>query len=257
MKLNVQRADPAGNITLFVHTPVDPSQRAALGEKLMAIPEFKAEQVGYLCENSMEMAGGEFCGNATRAYGMLTALQKGMSGKCHLTLSVSGCARQVGVDVDLDAHTARSEMPLPKFVRKETVDGAQGMLVHLGGIAHFVVSGTEPTEAFFKKAEATVFAAMPDLDAYGVVFLDRKTHQMRPLVKAIAVNSLFWEGSCGSGTLAAMIAECEGKPDGAYTQTFFQPAGEVEATVVRKDGKIARACIGGSVTLDAPVEIEV
>ena len=45
----------------------------------MALERFKAEQVGYCCaiedgvDGHMEMSGREFCGNATRAYGMLTA----------------------------------------------------------------------------------------------------------------------------------------------------------------------------------------
>jgi len=257
MKIKVQRADPAGNITLFVHSQVEKEKRAALGAKLMAIRAFKAAQVGFLCENSMEMAGGEFCGNATRAYGMLLAKQKGLRGKCHLTLCVSGCDRPVGVDVDLDAQTARSEMPLPRFVRTETVDGQHGTLVHLGGIAHLVVDGVEPTMEFFKKAGAAVFASMPELEAYGVIFLDSTTHRMKPLVKALAVNTLVWEGSCGSGTLAAMVSLCEGKPDGEYTQEFIQPAGTVTATVIRKGGKIENAYIGGGVTFDEPVEIEI
>ena len=37
MKLTVVRADPAGNITLFVLTPVDPEKRAGIAEKLMGM----------------------------------------------------------------------------------------------------------------------------------------------------------------------------------------------------------------------------
>ena len=76
MELNILRADPAGNITVFVLDPVEKAQRAAIAEKIMAIPALKAEQVGYACtaednvDGHMEMMGGEFCGNATRAYGI-------------------------------------------------------------------------------------------------------------------------------------------------------------------------------------------
>ena len=83
MELNILRADPAGNITVFVLDPVEKAQRAAIAEKIMAIPALKAEQVGYACtaednvDGHMEMMGGEFCGNATRAYGMYIAQQKG------------------------------------------------------------------------------------------------------------------------------------------------------------------------------------
>ena len=73
MKLNILRADPAGNITIFVLDPIEKAQRAAIAEQIMAIPFLKAEQVGYACppedgvDGRMEMMGGEFCGNATRS----------------------------------------------------------------------------------------------------------------------------------------------------------------------------------------------
>ena len=44
------RANPAGNITLFVLSPVEKKDHASLAEKLMALEQFKAEQVGYCCE---------------------------------------------------------------------------------------------------------------------------------------------------------------------------------------------------------------
>ena len=43
MKLEVIRANPAGNITLFVKTPVEKAIRGSLAEKLLAIEEFAAE----------------------------------------------------------------------------------------------------------------------------------------------------------------------------------------------------------------------
>ena len=38
------RANPAGNITLFVLSPVEKKDHASLAEKLMALEQFKAEQ---------------------------------------------------------------------------------------------------------------------------------------------------------------------------------------------------------------------
>ena len=80
-KLRVVRADPAGNITLFVLTPVGKAECAAVAAQLMAIRELQAEQVGFIFPNGhMEMEAGEFCGNASRAYGFLLAKQQGLSG---------------------------------------------------------------------------------------------------------------------------------------------------------------------------------
>ena len=122
MKLNILRADPAGNITVFVLDPVEKAKRAAIAEKIMAIPSLKAEQVGYACpaeddvDGHMEMMGGEFCGNATRAYGMYIAQQKG--GPSAVRLRVSGCDHVVTAQGDLKSGTARAEMPCPRSVRR-------------------------------------------------------------------------------------------------------------------------------------------
>ncbi len=263
MKLEVIRANPAGNITLIVKTPVGREDRAPLAAKLLAMREFAAEQIGYACpagegfDGHMEMAGGEFCGNASRAYGFLIAQEKGLSGKAHLTLDVSGTDLPVDVDVDMDAGTARASMPLPLFVKPAKAAGKEGVLVHLGGIAHFVVKDTAPSEAFFTAAEAEIFEEMGALDAYGVMFLNSGTGVLTPLVKVPAANSLYWEGSCGSGSLAAIIADTEDKPDGDYAIDLVQPAGTVRAEVRREGGKVTAAYIGGSVALDPPVLAEV
>ena len=255
MKLTVVRADPAGNITLFVRTIVDKSQYGAVGEKLLLLPQFKAEQAGFACEDGrLEMAGGEFCGNATRAFGLLTAKERGLVGKHRLTLSVSGCEKAVGVDVDTEAGTARAEMPLPLFARRETVGNVHGTLVHLGGIAHFVVDGVTPSEAFFAEAEP-LFLSLGALDAYGVIFLDGA--RMTPLVKVPATKAFIWEGSCGSGSLAAAIAQSVEIADGVFERDYVQPAGVIRVTVERRGGEVTAAYIGGSVTLDQPVEVEI
>lgn len=260
MKLKVLRADPAGNITLFVLDPVERAERGQVAAKLMELPQFKAEQVGYICpvsdggDGRMEMAGGEFCGNATRAFGMLVAQEKG--GMSRVRAEVSGCDHMVTVDVDLEAGTSRSEMPLPLEVRQAEVEGHKGTLVNLGGIAHLVVEDVAPDMAFFEKAEP-LFQDIPELDAYGVMFLDQATGRMTPLVKVPAAGSLVWEGSCGSGSLASAIAQSQDAPDGEFARDYVQPAGVVRATVDRREGRVVAAYIGGPVTLDAPVEVEI
>ena len=131
-ELRVVRADPAGNITLFVLTPVEKAECAAVAAKLLAIEALKAEQVGFIFPNGhMEMEAGEFCGNASRAYGYLLAKQQGLKGRHTMRLSVSGCDHPVAVTVDMDAGTASAEMPLPKLVEQVEVAGTAGTLVHL------------------------------------------------------------------------------------------------------------------------------
>lgn len=263
MKLSVVRANPAGNITLFVLDPVESSDRPAVAAKLMAMKELAAEQIGFACEpksgfdGRMEMAGGEFCGNASRAYGMLIAGRRGMSGQVRLRLEVSGSDRPVEVDVDIAAGTARAAMPLPRSFSALTADGVDGTLVDLGGIVHFVTRRA-PDAAILDKVEPLINArrekgGFAGVEAYGVIFLH--DGRMTPLVKVPAAGTLVWEGSCGSGSLAAAVAESRGTTDGVFAREYIQPAGAVRAELEWRRGEAAAAYIGGSVALDEPVTI--
>ena len=156
MELNILRADPAGNITVFVLDPVEKAQRAAIA--------------------------------------------------------------------DLKNGTARAEMPCPRSVTRVTVNGHEGTLVDLTGIAHFVVEGVEPSEGFFRAAES-IFSGIAGLDACGVIFLDAEKRSMTPLVKVIETDSLVWEGSCGSGSVACAVAQSERMENGGFSCEYRQPAG--------------------------------
>ena len=261
MKLRVVRADPAGNITLFVLDGVARAARAAVAAKLMELPAFAAEQVGFACppeedgDGRFEMMGGEFCGNAVRAFGMLTARERGMSGRVRVMVETSGCKGAVAVDVDTAAGTARAEMPPSRFVRAVGDADIRGTLVHLGGIAHLVVERA-PDAALFGAAEALLAreGALAGLEAYGVIFLHGG--RLTPLVKVIATDTLVWEGSCGSGTLAAALAGSVTMRDGVFTRDYVQPAGTIRAEVEKRGGAAVSAYIGGAVTIGETQEVD-
>ena len=261
MKLRVVRADPAGNITLFVLSGVARPERVAAAEKLMAVPALAAEQVGFVCpakeggDGRFEMMGGEFCGNATRAFGMLIARERGVLGRARVTVEAGGCG-VVAVDVDAAAGTARAEMPLPRFMRAAGDADVRGTLVHLGGIAHLVVERA-PDAALFGAAEALLAreGALAGLGAYGVVFLHGG--RLTPLVKVVATDTLTWEGSCGSGALAAALAGGMSVRRGVFARDYVQPAGTIRAEVKRRGGEAASAHFGGAVTIGEAQDIEI
>lgn len=256
MKLRILRADPAGNVTVFVLDAVEKAERSRIAQRIMAMPEWGAEQVGFACspcsdvDGRMEMAGGEFCGNATRAYGMVLARQRGKDGT--FRLEVSGCHHPLAVCVT--GETACTEMPLPLWERQESVKDIPCTLVHLGGIAHLIVENVIPSTDFFADAEP-ILQSLPDLDAYGVIFLDGS--RLTPLIKVPSQHTLVWEGSCGSGSLAAAAARSCHMADGSVSFTFRQPAGTVTAEIERCAGRMTAARISGSVILGEPQEIEV
>ena len=143
-------ADPAGNLTAIVLSPVAAQDRAKIAAEMMARCPEGFEQVGFADETSLTgdlptlcMMGGEFCGNATRAFGLLTA--KKMGAPAHVRIETSGCDHIVTVDTDLAAGTSRAEMPLPQWLKNVEFAGHKGTLVHLGGIAHLVMENVEPS----------------------------------------------------------------------------------------------------------------
>lgn len=262
LKLRVLRADPAGNITLYVLDPVEQALRPKVTAHLMGMAQFEAEQLAYCCppmmggQGRIEMAGGEFCGNATRAFAMVMQQEFGAPSPAQLALEVSGCGHLVSAHSDLAGGTARSEMPLPLSARQIQAAGQPGTLVDLGGIAHLVVEDVAPDMAFFRQVEP-VFQTLPERDAYGVIFLDRKEGRMTPLVAVPAANTLVWEGSCGSGSVAAAVARRTGAADGTYVDDLIQPAGVIRVTLVVEGGQIGQISIGGPVKLDSPVVVEI
>ena len=82
MTIDYLVADPSGNTTILVLTPVAKAQHSSLAAQLLALPGIEAEQVGYVSREAgkplrVDMMGGEFCGNASRsaaawpAYGLV------------------------------------------------------------------------------------------------------------------------------------------------------------------------------------------
>lgn len=262
LTLRVLRANPAGNITLYVLDPVDPALRPKVTAHLLGMDRFKAEQLAYCCtpimggQGRIEMAGGEFCGNATRAFAMVMQQEMGVPSPSTMSLEVSGCDHLVTAFSDLAAGAAESEMPLPRSVRTVQVEGQTGVLVDLDGIVHLVVEGVAPSLDFFQKVEP-LFQEFPGLEAYGVMFLDRVTSHITPLVKVPAANTLVWEGSCGSGSVASAIACAMGAPDGQYDQDLIQPAGVIHVKLTLDQGQVTQVGIGGPVSLDPAVSVQI
>ena len=104
MRIKVRVADPAGNITIFVTTPVEREKYPFIARQLLAREDLKGEQVGFIERKArggfrMEMMGGEFCGNASRSFGVssVSAGREGEAGtgsRCQrLQKSVKGDRR--------------------------------------------------------------------------------------------------------------------------------------------------------------------
>lgn len=261
MKLRIVRANPAGNITLFVLDPVAAPERARLSAALLARSELRGEQVAFVCppccggDGRFEMMGGEFCGNAARSMGLLLARWHNASESVRFMVEVGGCEAPVAVHADPIAGAARANMPLPRSERWLDIHGAEGMLVDLGGIVHFVTRRA-PDITLLSAVEAALAKLAVCAEAFGVIFLHGDC-QMTPLVKVQATGTVVWEGSCGSGSIAAAVMESRALLDGEFSREYRQPAGTIRAELLRCRGSVARAAISGAVTLEEETVVEI
>lgn len=234
-------ADPTGNITLLVGTPVPRADQPACAARLIE-REPAAEQVGFLSpgENAditLRMAGGEFCGNATMSAAVLRAADSGLA-EGRLRVAASGTEEPVSVEVQaLPDGTWRGavSMPRPLSVMKEVLpDGKIYPVVRFDGIAHVILEQI-PNRAS-AEALSPLWCRRLNAMALGLMFLDRENSTLTPLVYVPGAGTLFWENSCASGT-AAIGALLASEAGGPVSASLRQPGGVLTVTAAA-DGEL-------------------
>ena len=262
---------PGGNKTaLVIGDGYDSVQRKVINDAIMK-QDPQMEQVGFVkpagdysltdpnCAPSLQMAGGEFCGNAARsaAYYYLG----GRSGE--LVMTVSG-GRKVSCGV-YENGEAWCEIPLAETGIRQMENMAPGIIkVNLSGITHLVIepetavqflkeAGPSQNPEALKKAGLSLIEeyGLKELEAAGAIFLEQISEdkfRIHPIVRVRDIDSLFYETACGSGTTAAAMVI------GRKTSEILQPSGmtiraELTSSENTSDtsGPFIRAVISGPV----------
>ena len=253
--MDIVRADPAGNITIFVlNPPAGKIEREAAARALLADPGLKAEQVGFVLPPAesgglwrLEMAGGEFCGNASRSFGLLVAAKMGLFGRHNLMIETSGMTRPLPVHIDTETGIAEIEMPGPMAQTEMALEGRRYPVYEFEGITHVIAENVHPDES---AARAIITALDNDrFAAAGVMFYDSRKCFMRPVVWTRELDALVWESSCGSGSAALGIWAARDTKDAELEIDLEQPGGVIRVYVIKRAGTIMRLSIGGKVTL--------
>ena len=265
-KIEIVVANPAGNITIFVKTPFERKDYQKVASQLLAMEELAGEQVAFvtgqnpmsdiapeqMADGSMEMCGLEFCGNASRSFGILLAKEAGDTGTVYKTVDVSGCDEPLIVEADMETMRAKIKMPLPVSCEKKQ----ECTIVDFGGILHIIVEDLPAEREVFDMMKDRVYEQL-DPPAMGVMFWDTVKKQLAPVVYVKDVDSVYFEGSCGSGTTAVAAAFAQGKEDGIHSWTIPQPAGIIDATVEVRGGALANIWIDSPVELSEPKFVEI
>lgn len=171
------------------------------------------EQVGFLItsENHFEMSGGELCGNGTRAAGLLLAKLRGVSK--HWTFTTSGHEGTVRVEIEnISTKTPFVTGAFPNMkaeARPVTLLGVDKTeIVDLGGIVHVIIYADMPNDYQAEHQRVCEELCLKNRAAVGVNWIAKQRDQVliHPVVWVKAIDTYFYETSCGSGSIATAIA---------------------------------------------------
>ena len=260
---------PCGNTTILVRdATLSPVERARAAAEIIASGHLEAEQAGYVdvAAARLEMMGGEFCVNATRAFAALLAEEGALvpdGESLGGMVSVSGMPESLRVRVrPLAPNRFESAVLLDLLEAPAVQSVAAGIwLVRVPGIAHLVLdAGRHASPQDKDRDTAALFARFGLLgeEAAGCIWLHREASGLRitPFVWVRATATTYAETACGSGTLAASLV-CRSVYGDAGDLRLMQPGGEalVVAEAVPASGHGWAAWVGGPVRLLARGEV--
>ncbi|MFW5871604.1 MAG: hypothetical protein ACOCUT_00710 [bacterium] len=202
----------------------------------------QVEQVGFYEEKDglpkLQMAGGEFCGNGTRAFACL--LKKRNPESSNFVFYVSGYPAKVEAHVDyLGTGKYFCEAffnSMKTRIEKKKLKGKDIAVVDMGGIIHIIVE--EKDFAFEELRFATNMKEIKDElsvdgEAVGVLWVNKEGNaiEMKPVVWVKEIDTCFYETSCGSGSLAIAFANQK-------SVRVKQPSGKDVTINLQKNGNV-------------------
>jgi histidine racemase len=266
VQLKFVKMNPSGNTTVLILDPPSRDLYAALAARLMIPTSLSAEQVGFVerptlsgAMGRLQMMGGEFCGNASRAYAAWLADRspEGQQGEW-LPIEVSGHGGLLKAHV-LPREIRRKRlysvsipMPGPKSISPLQLRGPGGAytIVRFEGIVHVIAWDQPGSEDQFRAIQTEVERSLGEIDCLGVMFFQKGTHFLRPAVYVGKVGTLVWESSCGSGSVAVAAALAQRDQTSITALDLVQPGGTLQVDVAWKGG--AMECrISGDVSIEA------
>jgi diaminopimelate epimerase len=205
-------AAAGGNVTAIRTIGAREAARwyAGRGEELRRkYAKWGVEQEGFLIvpERHFQMAGGEFCGNATRAVAVIFFE---IDGRAEMEYTVSGFCGKVSSavmrvrDRVYDVTSVFTGMVVGQMdVVLE--DGVAVSVVDLGGIVHVLIEGDLPRDYEVRHGLVARELGLLGRPAVGVVWYQRIGGGVRidPVVWVKDVDTFYRETSCGSGSIAA------------------------------------------------------
>lgn len=242
----------------MVFTKVQRERQPDVARRIMALmPD--VEQVGFVEKPNnpqaaarLQMMGGEFCGNASRALAWVLMKKNWPELAQHngnVILEVSGAERLLKVQVA--ASMVRVEMPIKHELESVRQIGDR-TIVSLEGISHVIVYQSPEPDAKVQADRLLTELGLKELEAAGVLYCEPREDgiYMTPFVWVRDTATLVQETACASGTVCVALAEAVASGDRRTELRVYQPSGGfIIAFVEVKDDRFSQAYIEG------PVEI--
>jgi len=264
---------PGGNKTALVFgtdgLETDITRRCTIQDRILTRhandQDGEVEQVGFVAVDgaapTLIMAGGEFCGNATRTAAAYYLRDK----PGEIEISVSGASRKLRAGRRISGEVW-AEMPVYESLNEAVTSLPNGSYwVQMDGISHLVVPqriAVPILDQIFtctQKADQLRIAVdlleqtiaqnkLPVGDAYGIILLENTVDMltMHPFVHVKTAGTTYYESGCGSGAMSVGLVSSLLRSE-SVKLALVQPSGKViSADVERLEGKV-RGRISGAV----------
>ncbi|MFD2611343.1 diaminopimelate epimerase [Paenibacillus gansuensis] len=261
------KLNPTQNMTILVKTKHPAEEYQRIASRMMSYDSVYAEQVGFIetpsrqeAEAHLQMAGGEFCGNACMALAVYVASGKGLcpEDSMNIVLQTSGTDQLIScrVRVVADQYLCKIAMPVPRKLeqRQITYEGAEldVAIVRYPDFYHLVIEVESFSEEVREKAQALakLLGVTQGSSLVGVLLYKTESGEMAPLIYVPPVDSMIWERGCGSGT-ASLGAYLSWKRKGGVEEPVRQPGGTIHVTADWSGGEVTSVWIEGTVGIAA------
>lgn len=244
---------PGGNDTaLVIGIPKSQVDRKQINNTIMS-QNPNVEQVGFIKNTPsyrLVMAGGEFCGNATRSTAYL--ILRGKPGQILIQLSGTKQTLKAGVDKNGNAWT---QIPLSQNNLIQSKSGFS--LVNLEGISQVITPFPRSiiNQPQLKRAGLKILQQLnltTTVPAAGVTFYSQtpKGIQINPVVWVRNIQTLFCETACGSATAALGIITALNSNKSVVNLPIIQPTNQIISVSTFLANRSVKA-----VTISSPIQI--
>lgn len=253
--INYKILNPGGNKTAIVIGNEYTNEEKKKINNIILKEKLDVEQVGFISQNEkkLEMAGGEFCINATRC--AVWEYLKGTPGK--IELKVSGYKNKIIGEIKANKEVYVN-IPINDRIKNIIEIKEKINFVKLDGILIAIIDEINSKKYIkkLKKDEEKTKLELKEVmkkfntkeKAVGIILLEKECEKIKinPIIWVKTVDTLYYETACGSGSLATAIYKNYIR--GTKELEIIQPSGySIKIEINKNKEYLEKAIISGKV----------